>query len=225
MEEKDNISELTKLAQMVNGKSVTDDDFFEMVRISNTKQDINANKKQYTPKKKIKGYSKKGFKKVFTIAASCLLLGIAANEGYHNLKEYEENAYTNSLNAVKTAIAENTLGISNPDSVTLHDNSKRLGSSHDLESYIIKVNGKEYAVYNRDIIDGYTTYYETIKNDTINNPELIDAMQIVFGAQDGNFFKAWRANGLTKNIKLGKLDLGIKNEKSNERKEDVEEER
>ena len=225
MGEKDNINELTKLAQMVNDKNITTKGMLDFVDITNKnankRQSTNINKKEDASKKKIKSYNKKRVKKAFTIATSCLLLGIGASEGYHSLKEYEEKAYTNSLNAVKTAIAESTPGIPNPDVVTLHNNSTRLGSNHELELYKIKVKGKDYAIYSRDILD---LSEPNIKIDTINNPEIIKAIQIVSAAQDGNFFQAWRANGLTEDIESGKLDLEIKNKKSIE-KEDIEEER
>lgn len=157
-------------------------------------------------KRKIKSRAKiqeriKRFKAVGLVALIGATAGITY--GVSQIPEFKQKAFDDSLNTVKTSIAES---VDKPvESVKVYNNSTRLSSNSSETEYEVSIDGKTF--YFEAINDGVSS---KVIRDDIKNPDVLEAISDVSNAKKGNLVEALRAKHTAKKIKEGKMNLSMK---------------
>lgn len=141
------------------------------------------------------------FKAVGLIALIGATAGITY--GVSQIPEFKQKAFDDSLNTVKTSIAES---VDKPvESVKVYNNSTMLSSNSSKTEYEVSIDGKTF--YFESINDGVSS---KVIRDDIKNNDVLEAISDVSNAKNGNLVEALRAKNTAEKIKNGKMDLSMK---------------
>lgn len=179
------------------------------MEVNHSIEDISKNeevlKARQETKRKLKNKAKRDAKiKRWKAIGLTVLVGIGAavTYGISQIPDFKNKVAEDSLNTVKTSIAES---VDRPvDSVKVYNNSTMLSSNSAQTEYKVVIDNKIF--YFRSENDGTTT--NKIQDD-IQNEDVLKAISDVSNAQNGTLVDSLRAKKTAEKIENGEMNLDM----------------